>query len=64
MRTDKADPTTQEEATAIWRVTVKDPDERKAEENKAKIASLNGGSADQTSDQAETESEPSNDNGN
>ncbi len=29
VRTDKADPSTQEEATAIWRVTVKDPDERK-----------------------------------
>ena len=29
IRTDKADPATQEEATAIWRVTVKDPDERK-----------------------------------
>ena len=29
IRTDKADPTTQEEATAIWRVTVKDSDERK-----------------------------------
>ncbi len=27
--TDKADPGTQEEAAAIWRVTVKDPDERK-----------------------------------
>ncbi len=27
--TDKADPSTQEEAAAIWRVTVKDPDERK-----------------------------------
>lgn len=29
IRTDKADPATQEEATAIWRVTVKDHDERK-----------------------------------
>ncbi len=29
VRTDKADPATQEEATAIWRVTVKDADERK-----------------------------------
>ena len=29
IRTDKADPATQEEATAIWRVTVKDRDERK-----------------------------------
>ncbi len=29
VRTDKADPTTQEEATAIWQVTVKDRDERK-----------------------------------
>ncbi len=29
VRTDKADPDTQEEATAVWRVTVKDPDERK-----------------------------------
>ena len=29
IRTDKADPATQEEATAIWRLTVKDPDERK-----------------------------------
>ncbi len=29
IRTDKADPHSQEEATAIWRVTVKDPDERK-----------------------------------
>ncbi len=29
VRTDKADPATQEEATAIWRLTVKDPDERK-----------------------------------
>jgi hypothetical protein len=29
IRTDKADPDTQEEATAIWRVTVKDADERK-----------------------------------
>jgi len=29
IRTDKADPGTQEEATAIWRVTVKDADERK-----------------------------------
>ncbi len=29
IRTDKVDPATQEEATAIWRVTVKDPDERK-----------------------------------
>ena len=29
IRTDKADPATQEEATAIWRVTVKDADERK-----------------------------------
>jgi len=27
--TDKPDPATQEEATAIWRLTVKDPDERK-----------------------------------
>ncbi len=29
IRTDKEDPVTQEEATAIWRVTVKDADERK-----------------------------------
>jgi hypothetical protein len=29
VRTEKADPETQEEATAIWRVTVKDGDERK-----------------------------------
>ena len=29
VRTDKADPATQEEATAIWRLTVKDRDERK-----------------------------------
>ncbi len=29
VRTDKSDPETQEEATASWRVTVKDPDERK-----------------------------------
>ena len=29
IRTDKPDPATQEEATAMWRVTVKDPDERK-----------------------------------
>ncbi len=29
IRTDKDDPSTQEEATAIWRVTVKDGDERK-----------------------------------
>jgi hypothetical protein len=29
VHTNKPDPTTQEEATAIWRVTVKDPDERK-----------------------------------
>jgi hypothetical protein len=29
IRTDKADPATQEEATAIWRVTVKDRDEHK-----------------------------------
>lgn len=29
VRTDKPDPATQEEATAIWRVVVKDPDERK-----------------------------------
>lgn len=29
IRTDKPDPATQEEATAIWRVTVKDHDERK-----------------------------------
>ncbi len=29
MRTDKPDPATQEEATAIWRLTVKDADERK-----------------------------------
>jgi hypothetical protein len=29
VRTDKSDPATQEEATALWRVTVKDPDERK-----------------------------------
>jgi hypothetical protein len=29
VRTDKPDPATQEEATAMWRVTVKDPDERK-----------------------------------
>jgi hypothetical protein len=29
VHTEKPDPATQEEATAIWRVTVKDPDERK-----------------------------------
>ena len=29
IRTDKPDPATQEEATAVWRLTVKDPDERK-----------------------------------
>ena len=29
VRTDKSDPASQEEATATWRVTVKDPDERK-----------------------------------
>jgi hypothetical protein len=29
VHTDKPDPATQEEATALWRVTVKDPDERK-----------------------------------
>ncbi len=29
IRTDKPDPSTQEEATAVWRLTVKDPDERK-----------------------------------
>jgi hypothetical protein len=29
VHTDKPDPVTQEEATAIWKVTVKDPDERK-----------------------------------
>ncbi len=29
VHTNKPDPTTQEEATAIWKVTVKDPDERK-----------------------------------
>ena len=29
MRTDKADPPTNEEATAIWRISVKDPDEKK-----------------------------------
>lgn len=29
VRTDKDDPATQEEATAVWRVTVKDADERK-----------------------------------
>ncbi len=29
IHTDKPNPATQEEATAIWRVTVKDPDERK-----------------------------------
>ena len=29
VHTDKPDPATQEEATAMWRVTVKDPDERK-----------------------------------
>ena len=29
VRTGKDDPATQEEATAVWRVTVKDPDERK-----------------------------------
>ena len=29
IHTEKPDPATQEEATAIWRVTVKDPDERK-----------------------------------
>ena len=28
-RTDKADPETNEEAVALWRITVKDPDERK-----------------------------------
>jgi hypothetical protein len=30
IRTDKADATTNEEATAIWRITVKDPDAEKA----------------------------------
>ena len=29
VRTDKADPATNEEAVAVWRITVKDPDERK-----------------------------------
>ena len=29
VRTDKADPATNEEAVAVWRLTVKDPDERK-----------------------------------
>ena len=29
MRTDKPDPGSNEEATAVWRLTVKDPDERK-----------------------------------
>ncbi len=29
VRTDKADPATNEEAVALWRLTVKDPDERK-----------------------------------
>jgi hypothetical protein len=29
VRTDKPDPASQEEATAVWRLTVKDPDERK-----------------------------------
>jgi hypothetical protein len=29
VHTEKSDPATQEEATAMWRVTVKDPDERK-----------------------------------
>jgi hypothetical protein len=29
VRTDKPDPTTNEEAVAVWRLTVKDPDERK-----------------------------------
>ena len=29
VRTDKPDPATNEEATALWRITVKDPDERK-----------------------------------
>jgi Acyclic terpene utilisation family protein AtuA len=29
IRTDKADPSTNEEAVAIWRLTLKDPDERK-----------------------------------
>ncbi len=29
MRTDKADPPTNEEAVAVWRITVKDPDEKK-----------------------------------
>lgn len=29
IRTDHADPTSQEAATAVWKVTVKDPDERK-----------------------------------
>ncbi len=29
IRTDKADPASNEEATAVWRLTVKDPDERK-----------------------------------
>src|SRR5690606_17713243 len=29
VRTDKVDPTSNEEAVALWRLTVKDPDERK-----------------------------------
>lgn len=29
VRTDKTDPASQEEAAAVWRITVKDPDERK-----------------------------------
>ena len=29
VRTDKPDPATNEEATALWRISVKDPDERK-----------------------------------
>ena len=28
VRTDKPDPATNEEATALWRISVKDPDER------------------------------------
>ena len=28
VRTDKADPATNEEATAVWRLSLKDPDER------------------------------------
>jgi len=29
VRTDKPDPASNEEATAVWRITLKDPDERK-----------------------------------